>query len=188
MRILIIDNYDSFTFNLVQLVGKFNKNIVVKRNDEIGIKDVLKINPTKILLSPGPGKPENSKVTLDIIKNYYNKIPILGVCLGHQAIGICFGATVKTSDYLMHGKTSKISHDGKSIFKNIPQNFNAMRYHSLIIDKKTIIEPLEITAIDEKGYIMGIRNKEHFLEGVQFHPESILTEYAENIILNWLSL
>jgi len=186
MRVLIIDNYDSFTFNFVQLVGQFNKNVVVKRNDEVELKDLKKINPDKILISPGPGKPQNSKISLEIIKKLYDKIPILGVCLGHQAIGICFGTTVKTADFLMHGKTSKIYHDGKGVFQNIPQNFNAMRYHSLIIDKSTIKDPIEISAYDEKGFIMGIRHKYYPLEGVQFHPESILTEYGELIIKNWL--
>ncbi|MCX7611828.1 MAG: aminodeoxychorismate/anthranilate synthase component II [Ignavibacterium sp.] len=186
MQVLIIDNYDSFTFNLVQLVGKLVKNVIVKRNDEISLKDVLKINPDKILISPGPGKPENSKISLDVIRKFYNQIPILGVCLGHQAIGICFGAEVKTADYLMHGKTSKISHDGKKIFENIPQKFNAMRYHSLIVDKSSVKEPLEITAYDEKGFVMGIRHKNFPLEGVQFHPESILTEFGEQMIRNWL--
>lgn len=186
MRVLIIDNYDSFTFNLVQLVGKLIKNVIVKRNDEISLSDVKKIKPDKILISPGPGKPEDSKISLDVIRGLYDKIPILGVCLGHQAIGICFGAKVITAEYLMHGKTSLISHDGKSIYKNISQNFNAMRYHSLIIDKSSIKEPLEITALDEKGFVMGIRHKNFPLEGVQFHPESILTDYGEMIIKNWL--
>lgn len=188
MRVLIIDNYDSFTFNLVQLVGKETKNVIVKRNDEIELKDVMRIKPNKILVSPGPGKPEDSKISLDIIKNLYQRIPILGVCLGHQAIGICFGAVVKTADYLMHGKTSKISHDGKGIYQNIPQNFNAMRYHSLIIDKPTINDPLEITAYDEMGFVMGVRHKVYPLEGVQFHPESIQTEYGDQMIRNWLRI
>lgn len=186
MRVLIIDNYDSFTFNLVQLVGKLIKNVIVKRNDEISLNDVKEIKPDKILISPGPGRPEDSKISLDVIKEFYDKIPILGVCLGHQAIGICFGAKVITADYLMHGKTSKISHDGKGIYKNIPQNFNAMRYHSLIVDKSSVKEPLEITSYDEKGFIMGLRHKNFPLEGVQFHPESILTNYGELIIKNWL--
>jgi anthranilate synthase/aminodeoxychorismate synthase-like glutamine amidotransferase len=164
----------------------FVKNVVVKRNDEVSLSDVKKINPDKILISPGPGKPEDSKISLDVIKEFYDKIPILGVCLGHQAIGICFGANVITADYLMHGKTSRISHDGKSVYKNIPQNFNAMRYHSLIIDKTSVKEPLEITASDEKGFVMGIRHKDFSLEGVQFHPESVLTDYGEKIIKNWI--
>lgn len=186
MRVLIIDNYDSFTFNLVQLIGKIVKDVIVKRNDEISLSDVRKIKPDKILISPGPGRPENSKISLEVIKDFYDKVPIIGVCLGHQAIGICFGAKVVSADYLMHGKTSKISHDGKSIYKNIPQNFNAMRYHSLIIEKSSINEPLEITALDEKGFVMGIRHKIYPIEGVQFHPESILTEYGEMLIKNWL--
>ncbi len=186
MRVLIIDNYDSFTFNLVQLVGKLIKNVVVKRNDEITFDEVIKLKPDKILISPGPGKPQDSKISLEIIKNLSDKIPILGVCLGHQAISYCFGAKVTTADYLMHGKTSKITHDGKGIFDKIPQQFMAMRYHSLIVEKSSVKDPLEITAYDEKGYVMGIRHKSYPLEGVQFHPESILTEYGEQMIKNWL--
>lgn len=188
MRILIIDNYDSFTFNLVQLVGRLVKTVIVKRNDEIQISDVVKINPDKIIISPGPGRPENSKITLEIIRNLHSRIPILGICLGHQAIAICFGAKVKTADYLLHGKVSKISHDGKNIYKNIPQYFYAMRYHSLIVDKASIKYPLEITAYDEKGFVMGIRHKNYPLEGVQFHPESILSEFGDLLIINWLKI
>lgn len=145
-----------------------------------------KINPDKILISPGPGKPEDSKVSLDAIKNFGNKIPVLGVCLGHQAIGICFGGKVIRAPKLMHGKTSRIKHNEKGIFRSIPQNFIATRYHSLIVDKKTFPECLEVTAVSEDGIIMGIKHKQFPIEGIQFHPESILTSEGKNLIKNWL--
>lgn len=188
MKILVIDNYDSFTYNLVQLVGKFTSDIIVKRNDEISLEEIKKINPNKILISPGPGRPENSNISLDVIKEIGKAIPILGVCLGHQAIGYFFGAKITNAPKLMHGKTSKIFHDGKTIYKNIPQNFDAGRYHSLVIDKSTLSDELEITSITEEEIIMGVRHKKYPIEGIQFHPESILTPEGENIIKNWLEL
>lgn len=186
MKILVIDNYDSFTYNLVQLLGSFDCKLIVKRNDEININDIKKINPDKILISPGPGKPEDSKISLDAIKHFGKRIPILGVCLGHQAIAICFGGKVKTAKQLMHGKTSKIRHNNSSVFKNIPQNFEAMRYHSLIIDKKSFPSELEITAETSDELIMGLKHKIHPITGIQFHPESILTMEGSKIIKNWL--
>lgn len=186
MKILVIDNYDSFTYNLVQLLGSFNCELIVKRNDEINVSDIMKINPDKILISPGPGKPEDSKVSLDAIKYFGEKIPILGVCLGHQAIGISFGGNVVRASKLMHGKTSRIKHNNKGVFKSLPQNFIATRYHSLIIDKKNLPDCLEITATSEDGMIMGIRHKNFPIEGIQFHPESILTTEGKNLIKNWL--
>lgn len=186
MKILVIDNYDSFTYNLVQLLGGFNCKIIVKRNDEIDMDEIEKISPDKILISPGPGKPEDSKASLDAIKKFGNKIPILGVCLGHQAIGVCFGGKVIRASKLMHGKTSKIKHNEKGIFKSLPQNFVATRYHSLIVDKKTLPDCLEITATSEDGMIMGIKHKKYPVEGIQFHPESILTTEGKNLIKNWL--
>lgn len=187
MKILVIDNYDSFTFNLVQLLGKFKNEIIVKRNDKISINEIEKINPDKILISPGPGKPEDSKISLTVIREFGKRIPILGVCLGHQAIGISFGAKVVKAPILMHGKTSLINHDGKKIFKNIPQKFVATRYHSLIIEKDNLPADLEITAFTDDEVIMGVRHKEYPIEGIQFHPESILTIQGENIIKNWLT-
>lgn len=186
MKILVIDNYDSFTYNLVQLLGSFDCEIIVKRNDETDVNEIKKINPDKILISPGPGKPEDSKISLDAIKNFGKEIPVLGVCLGHQAIGICFGGKVIRASKLMHGKTSKIKHNGKGVFKSLPQNFVATRYHSLIVDKKTLPECLEITATSDDGMIMGIRHKTYPVEGIQFHPESILTIEGKNLIKNWL--
>jgi anthranilate synthase/aminodeoxychorismate synthase-like glutamine amidotransferase len=186
MKILVIDNYDSFTYNLVQLLGSFNCELVVKRNDEINTDDINKIKPDKILISPGPGKPEDSRISLDAIKCFGENIPVLGVCLGHQAIGICFGANVVRASKLMHGKTSTIKHNQKGIFKSLPQNFVATRYHSLIIEKKSLPDCLEITATSEDGVIMGIKHKVYPIEGIQFHPESILTTEGKNLIKNWL--
>ncbi len=184
--ILVIDNYDSFTYNLVQELAKLNQNFVVYKNDEINLEQIKEISPSRILISPGPGRPENSNVSIDVIKNFYDKIPILGVCLGHQAIGYVFGAKILRAKKIMHGKVSKINHDGKTIFENIPQNFIATRYHSLVIDEKTLPEFFEISARSDDDEIMAIRHKDFPLEGVQFHPESILTESGSKIIENWL--
>jgi len=186
MKILVIDNYDSFTYNLVQLLGKKVSSIIVKRNDEITIDEINKLHPDKILISPGPGKPEDSNVSLDCIKEFGEKIPILGVCLGHQAIGISYGGKVIKAPVLMHGKTSVINHDNKTIFKNIPQKFNATRYHSLIMERKSLPKELVISAYTDDDIIMGVRHKNYPVEGIQFHPESILTEVGKNIINNWI--
>jgi anthranilate synthase/aminodeoxychorismate synthase-like glutamine amidotransferase len=186
MKILVIDNYDSFTFNLVQLLGLFCSDLIVKRNDEITINEVRKIKPDKILISPGPGKPEDSKISLEIIKQLGAEYSILGVCLGHQAIGIAYGAKVVKANELMHGKTSLIKHDGKSIFKNIPQNFVATRYHSLVISPDSVPNTLIVTCYTNNNVIMGVRHIKHDVEGIQFHPESILTEQGYNIIKNWV--
>jgi anthranilate synthase/aminodeoxychorismate synthase-like glutamine amidotransferase len=186
MKVLVIDNYDSFTFNLVQLIGKFTSDIVVKRNDKISLKQIYDMNPTKILISPGPGRPEDSNISIDAIKEFGENIPILGVCLGHQGIGICFGAKIINAPILMHGKTSKVIHDGKGIYKGISQNFSAGRYHSLVIDKKSINGDLEITSHTSDDIVMGIRHKIFPIEGIQFHPESILTPDGEYLIKNWI--
>jgi anthranilate synthase/aminodeoxychorismate synthase-like glutamine amidotransferase len=188
MKILVIDNYDSFTYNLVQLLGRFDQELVVKRNDEITESEIAELNPDKILISPGPGKPEHSNITLTAIEKFGNEIPVLGVCLGHQAIGIVYGGKVVKAPILMHGKTSLIKHDGKKIFKGIPQRFEATRYHSLIVDKETLPNSLEVSAETDEGTIMGIRHKNFPVEGIQFHPESILTNEGYNIIKNWLAL
>jgi len=186
MTILILDNYDSFTYNLVQLVGSFGCDVIVELNDKITSEDIEKISPDKIMISPGPGRPENSKISLSAIKNFGQRVPILGVCLGHQAIAICFGGKVVTADRLMHGKTSKITHNNISVFKNLPQNFDAMRYHSLVVDRKTLPSELLITAESDEGVIMGIEHKHFSITGIQFHPESILTLEGKKIIKNWL--
>jgi anthranilate synthase/aminodeoxychorismate synthase-like glutamine amidotransferase len=186
MKILVIDNYDSFTYNLVQLLGSFDCKLVIKRNDKIDYHQIQKINPDKILISPGPGKPENSNASIVAIKKFGDKIPILGVCLGHQAIAICFGGKVKEAPIPMHGKTSKIRHNNSSIFKNIPQNFEAMRYHSLIVERASFPSSLKVLAESDDGIIMGMEHKIYPLTGIQFHPESILTEAGMKIIRNWL--
>ncbi|NWF88991.1 MAG: aminodeoxychorismate/anthranilate synthase component II [Ignavibacteriaceae bacterium] len=186
MTILIIDNYDSFTYNLVQIVGNNTHQIMVKRNDEITESEIFEMKPDKILISPGPGKPEDSKITLKAIELFGKDIPTLGVCLGHQAIGVVYGGKVIKAPCLFHGKTSKINHDGKTIFTKIPQKFEATRYHSLIIERKSLPNVLEISAYTDDGIIMGVRHKTFPVEGIQFHPESILTIEGEKIINNWL--
>ncbi len=188
MKILVVDNYDSFTYNLVQLLGQFTEDIIVKRNNKITIDEIEQLKPDKIVISPGPGTPKETGVTIDVIKNFGSTVPILGVCLGHQAIGYCFGANVINAPYLMHGKTSRIIHDGKTIFKNIEQNFDGGRYHSLIIEKETLPEIFEISAYTEDNIIMGIRHKHLPIEGIQFHPESILTKVGYQLIKNWVYL
>jgi anthranilate synthase/aminodeoxychorismate synthase-like glutamine amidotransferase len=188
MKILVIDNYDSFTYNLVQLLGGYKCDLVIKRNDEIDEKGIEEISPDKILISPGPGRPEDSNVSITAVKSFGTSIPVLGVCLGHQVMGMVFGGKVVKAPVLMHGKTSKINHDQKTIFKNITQGFEATRYHSLIIERDSLPESLEISAETDDGIIMGIRHKELPVEGIQFHPESILTVEGKNIIKNWLEL
>ncbi len=186
--VLVIDNYDSFTFNLVQQLAKFSANYLVIKNDELKLEQIKNISPQKILISPGPGRPENSKLSLNVIQEFYKQIPILGVCLGHQAIGYVFGAKIIRARKIMHGKTSIIEHDSKTIFQNLPSQFQVTRYHSLVIDEKTLSTDFEISARSDDNEIMGIRHKFFPLEGVQFHPESILTEYGNQIIYNWLKL
>lgn len=184
--ILIIDNYDSFTYNLVHIVADYTDDYRVIRNDDLTMEEVEELNPDRILISPGPGRPSDAGITEPVIKELGIETPILGVCLGHQAIGEVFGGKVVHAPKLMHGKTSQIQHDGKSVFKNIPDNFTATRYHSLVLDPDQIPDVLEITARSEDGVIMGVRHKEWPLEGIQFHPESILTTEGPNIVKNWI--
>lgn len=188
MKILVIDNYDSFTYNLVQMLGRYKNDLIIKRNDEVSSDDISKLNPERILISPGPGRPENSKISLDVIKEFGKDIPVLGICLGHQSIGMIYGGKVIKAPVLMHGKVSEIFHDNKTIFRSIPQKFIATRYHSLIVEKKSLPNELEISAETGDGIIMGIRHKNYPVEGIQFHPESILTFDGETIIKNWLKL
>lgn len=188
MNILVIDNYDSFTYNLVQMLGGKNRDVVVVRNDETDLEKISCLNPDKILISPGPGRPEDSGISIQVIKEFGNNKPILGVCLGHQAIGYIFGLQVVNAPVLMHGKTSRIIHDGKTIFTGVTQKFEAMRYHSLIVSHKTIPADLIISAHTEQGDIMGLRHNIYPVEGIQFHPESILTVEGKKIVDNWLSL
>ena len=187
-KILVIDNYDSFTYNLVQLLGKYKSKLIVKRNDELDENQIDEIKPDKILISPGPGRPEDSNASITAIKYFGNTIPILGVCLGHQTMGMVYGGKVVKAPILMHGKTSFIKHDEKNIYKNIPQNFEATRYHSLIVERDSLPDCLEISAETDDEIIMGIRHKNYPVEGIQFHPESILTLEGKNIIKNWLEL
>jgi anthranilate synthase/aminodeoxychorismate synthase-like glutamine amidotransferase len=186
MKILLIDNYDSFTFNLVQLIGKNKVQIEIIRNDEISVNDVKLVKPTKIVISPGPGRPEYSRLSLEVIKEFGEKIPILGVCLGMQAICQTFGAEIINSRQIYHGKTSPIKHNGKGIFAEIPQEFEAMRYHSLIVKRNTLPKEIEVTATAEHGIVMGIKHKKYPMDGIQFHPESILTLAGKQIINNWI--
>jgi anthranilate synthase component 2 len=184
--ILIIDNYDSFTYNLVHIVAEHTEDYKVIRNDELTIEEVKKLNPDKILISPGPGRPSDAGITEPLIEELGKETPILGVCLGHQAIGEVFGGKVIHAPQLMHGKTSRIKHDGKSVFQNISDNFTATRYHSLVLDPDKIPDVLEVSAHSDDGVIMGVRHKEWPLEGIQFHPESILTTEGPNIVKNWI--
>jgi len=186
--ILMIDNYDSFTFNLVQYLGILGENIKVRRNDKITIDEIKKMSPSKIVISPGPGRPEDAGMADEIIRNFYTEIPILGVCLGHQCIGEVFGAEVINSGVVIHGKTSDIYHDGRTIFKGIKNPFEAARYHSLILKKDSIPSSLEITARTEDGIVMGVRHKKYRLEGIQFHPESFLTPVGLRILKNFINL
>ncbi len=186
MNILIIDNYDSFTYNLVQLIGSYVDEIIVRRNDKITLDEICDIKPDKIVISPGPGNPNDSGISLDIIRTLGKSIPTLGVCLGHQSIGYCFGGRIINAPYLMHGKVSDIFHDEKSIYKNVDQGFSAGRYHSLVIEKESMPDVLEITSQTEDEIIMGVRHKSFPIEGIQFHPESILTKVGDQIIKNWI--
>ncbi|MCS7215609.1 MAG: aminodeoxychorismate/anthranilate synthase component II [Thermodesulfovibrio sp.] len=186
--ILLIDNYDSFTFNLYQYVGEINPNIIVYRNDQITITQIENLKPERIIISPGPCTPSEAGISIDVIKHFAGKVPILGVCLGHQAIGAAFGARVIRSHEIMHGKTSLIYHDGKTIFKGLPNPFEATRYHSLIVEKETLPDCLVVSAWTSNGIIMGIRHREYIVEGVQFHPESILTKVGKDLLRNFLRL
>ena len=187
MRILLIDNYDSFTFNLYHYISSLNVTVDVIRNDKINTKSILKNKYDKIVISPGPGNPNQSGNCLDIVKKLYKKIPILGVCLGHQIIGQVFGCKIVQAKKLMHGKTSKIISKKTGILKNLPKNFEATRYHSLIIDKKTLSNDLEITAETADGVIMGVQHKKFNVHGVQFHPESIKTKLGIKILRNFIN-
>jgi anthranilate synthase/aminodeoxychorismate synthase-like glutamine amidotransferase len=187
LKISVIDNYDSFTFNLVQLLGKYKNELLILKNDE-KTAPLRIFKPDKILISPGPGRPESSGLTLDVIKEFGDSVPVLGVCLGMQAICYLGGAEIINADDIYHGKTSGIIHDNKTIFKNIPQEFEAMRYHSLLVKEESLPEEIEISARASTGEIMAVRHKIYPLEGVQFHPESILTPAGRQIIKNWLSL
>jgi len=187
--LLVIDNYDSFTYNLVQYLGELGETIVVRRNDEVTVQEIESLlRPTRILISPGPGTPDDAGISLEVIEHFAARVPILGVCLGHQAIGQAFGGEVVRAPQLMHGKASEIRHDGETIFAGLPDHFNAGRYHSLIVDRASLPDCLEISAITNDNLIMGLRHRELKVEGVQFHPESILTEDGMKLLANFLQL
>lgn len=184
--ILVIDNYDSFTYNLVQYLGELGQEIIVKRNDEIDLEGIEALAPDHILISPGPCSPNEAGISLSLIDRFKGVIPIFGVCLGHQSIGQAFGGEVVRAEKLMHGKTSQIYHDGKATFEGMSSPFAATRYHSLIVRRETLPDCLEITAETDEGEIMGLRHKEYAIEGVQFHPESIITEHGLTMLRNFL--
>ena len=186
MKVLLIDNYDSFTYNLYHYISRFNKNVDVIRNDKIDSKAILKKNYKKIVISPGPGNPNQAGNCLQIVKDVYKKIPILGVCLGHQIIGQAFGGKIVSARNLMHGKTSKIKHIKKGLFKNIKNNFEATRYHSLVVDRKRLSKNLIITAETKNRTIMGLMHKYYNIHGFQFHPESISTRVGIKLIENFI--
>lgn len=186
--LLVIDNYDSFTYNLVQYLGELNVPMVVHRNDQITLEEVRRLNPERILISPGPCSPREAGLSNEIIREFGPRVPLLGVCLGHQCIGYVFGAEIVVNYRIMHGKTSPIRHNGRELFEGMPNPFIATRYHSLVIRRETLPDCLEITAETDEGEIMGIRHKRYPIWGVQFHPESVLTENGRRILENFLRL
>jgi len=186
--ILLIDNYDSFTYNLFHDIAQFGEEIIVRRNDAVSLDDIRILKPTSIFLSPGPRSPKEAEMTVEVIREFYQVIPIMGVCLGHQAIGYAFGGNVIRAERIRHGKTSPIFHDGQTIYSGLPNPFEATRYHSLIVEREALPECLEISAWTEEGEIMGLRHRSHKVEGVQFHPESILTPFGSLIVKNFIRL
>jgi len=184
--ILMIDNYDSFTYNLVQYLRMIGMEVKVARNDEVTVADVEQWNPRAIVVSPGPGRPETAGASLELVRSFSGRIPILGVCLGHQAIGMAFGARVTHAARLMHGKVSEVTADGKTIYKGISSPFQAMRYHSLAVSEEGMPSCLEVSARSDDGEIMGLRHREHFTEGIQFHPESIMTPVGKRLLRNFV--
>ena len=185
--ILVIDNYDSFTYNLVQYLGELGAEVVVRRNDAVTVSEIEALAPQGVLISPGPGRPEEAGVSLEIIERLGSRTPIFGVCLGHQSIAQSFGASIVRAERLMHGRTSEIIHTGEGVFKGLPSPLTATRYHSLIVKRDTIPEELAISAWTDEQEVMGLRHLELPIEGVQFHPESFLTEHGHQLIRNWLS-
>ncbi|HEY7433952.1 MAG TPA: aminodeoxychorismate/anthranilate synthase component II [Methylomirabilota bacterium] len=186
--ILVVDNYDSFTYNLVQYLGELGATMRVVRNDALTTDDVLAMAPEGIVISPGPGNPDGAGISLELIRRFHARVPILGVCLGHQAIGQAFGGTVARARRQMHGKTSPITHDGRGVFRGLPQGFEATRYHSLVVLESGLPADLEISARADDGEIMGLRHRRYPVEGVQFHPESILTSQGKAVLANFLAL
>jgi anthranilate synthase/aminodeoxychorismate synthase-like glutamine amidotransferase len=186
--ILVIDNYDSFTYNILQYLGELGTEVKVYRNDALTVEKIAELKPERILISPGPGIPANAGICIDAIRAFSGKVPILGVCLGHQAIGEAFGGVVVRANTLMHGKTSEICHDARTIFRGLPYRFKATRYHSLVVEKDTLPDSLEISATTPDGVVMGVRHRSLPVEGVQFHPESVMTEHGKSLFENFLKL
>ncbi|HEY7785147.1 MAG TPA: aminodeoxychorismate/anthranilate synthase component II [Pyrinomonadaceae bacterium] len=187
--LLVIDNYDSFTYNLVQYLGELGEHVEVRRNDEVTVEDIeSELKPSRIVISPGPGTPDNAGISLETINQFAGKVPILGVCLGHQSIGQAFGGKVVRAPVLMHGKASEICHDGKTIFAGVEDHFRAGRYHSLVVERESLPDCLEVSAYTTDDVIMGLRHRELKVEGVQFHPESILTMSGKQLLENFLKL
>ena len=186
--ILMIDNYDSFTYNLVQYLGVLGAEVEVRRNDKLTLDEIETMKPERIVISPGPGTPQSAGITISMIERFHPKVPILGVCLGHQAIGAAFGGRVLHAARIMHGKTSEISHDSKGVFRDLPDPITATRYHSLAVERESLPSCLEVSAEAEDGEIMGLRHRQYPVEGIQFHPESILTKEGMNILRNFLKL
>ncbi len=186
--LLMIDNYDSFTYNLVQYFGELGEDVRVYRNDKITIEEIEALRPQRLVLSPGPCTPKEAGISVEAIRHFSGRIPVLGVCLGHQSLGVAFGGEVIRADRLMHGKTSMIHHDGKTIFRDLPNPFEATRYHSLLVNRATLPDCLEVSAETTEGEIMGLRHRTLGVEGVQFHPESILTAAGKDLLRNFLKL
>ena len=186
--ILMVDNYDSFTYNLVQYLGELGADVVVHRNDKITLKEIEDMSPERIVISPGPCTPEKAGISIEVAKHFAGKVPLLGVCLGHQSIAHAFGGRIIKAGKLMHGKTSMVKHDGKKLFLGLPNPFEATRYHSLVLDRETVPDGFDITAESDDGEIMGLRHRKMFIEGVQFHPESILTTSGKDLLKNFLSM
>lgn len=186
--ILVIDNYDSFTYNLVQYLGELGAEVRVHRNDQITLDQIRAMKPERLVVSPGPGLPSNAGIIVNAIRELSGKLPILGVCLGHQALGEAFGGKIQGAPTLMHGKTSEICHDSRTIFRGLPYRFKATRYHSLILDKESLPDCLEVSATTTDGVIMGLRHRDYPVEGVQFHPESVMTEHGKRLLENFLKL
>jgi anthranilate synthase/aminodeoxychorismate synthase-like glutamine amidotransferase len=186
-RVLVIDNYDSFVYNLVQALGELGADPVVHRNDAIDVAGIRRASPDAVLISPGPGRPEDAGVSLEVVARLAGEIPILGVCLGHQVIGQAFGGTVVAAPTLMHGKTSSVHHDGRGVFAGLPDPMVATRYHSLVVAPESVPEALEVTATSEEGVVMGLRHRTLAVEGVQFHPESFLTPSGAQLLSNFLA-
>ncbi len=186
--ILMVDNYDSFTYNLVQYLGELGADVVVHRNDKITLKEIEEMRPERIVISPGPCTPEKAGISIEVAKHFAGKVPLLGVCLGHQSIARAFGGRIIKAGKLMHGKTSMVKHDGKKLFLGLPNPFEATRYHSLVLDRETVPDGFDITAESDDGEIMGLRHRKMFIEGVQFHPESILTTSGKDLLKNFLTM